>query len=461
MKSLHPQHPSGAILSRRAFLGRAMKASGALAAPLILPARVLGAGGAVAPNSRINIGLIGTGRQAFYANLPWFLAVADTQVVAVCDVDSWRMDQAKTKVEAYYAAKSPGGAYQGCAAYSDFRELLARKDIDAVMISTPDHWHAYMAVEAAKAGKDIALEKPISLSVREGRAIAEAVKRHGRVFRTDTEVRADGKFVQLCQVARNGRIGQVKRVLAGVPRESAPLAHYPAPMPVPPELNYELWQGPAPARPYTELRVHPGKGALASAFQRPGWMTIRDYSLGVLLNWGTHLLDIVQWALNTERTGPVEVEGCGEFPKDNLWDVLQRFEVRYRYANGVEVIYTCAGRPFVRVEGSEGWIENTWFQENGFTASQESLLRWKPGPNDLQFPRLTEKQDFVNCIKSRQETIIPAEIGHRTASMCQIGHIAIQTGARLQWNPETERFATHEEANRLLTRPHRSPWQVE
>lgn len=184
------------------------------------------------------------------------------------------------------------------------------------MISTPDHWHAYMALEAAKAGKDIALEKPISLSVAEGRAIVDAVNKHGRIFRTDTEVRAEERFLKLCEVVRNGRIGRVKRVLAGVLKDPAPLAQNPVPMPVPRELNYELWQGPAPARPYTEQRVHYHKAGLDYASKKgPGWMQIRDYSLGVILNWGSHILDIAQWALNTERTGPVGVEVRASFPR--------------------------------------------------------------------------------------------------------------------------------------------------
>ena len=449
-------------LTRRNFLKRAALGGSALALPSLIPASALGAGGTVAPSNRINMGFIGTGRQVFYANLPWHLSSEETQVVAVCDVDSWRMEKAKTRIEQAYAVKAPGGTYKGCSAYGDFRELLARKDIDAVMISTPDHWHAYMAIEAAKAGKDIALEKPISLTVTQGRAIADAVKKYNRVFRTDTEVRAELKFLKLVQVVRNGRIGQVKRVFAGVPKDPAPLARNPAPMPVPPELNYDLWQGPAPERPYTEQRVHPQQAGLdySSAGKPVGWFRIRDYGLGVILNWGTHILDITQWALNTKRTGPVEVEGTGEFPRDNLWDVLQKFEVRYRYASGVEVIYTNAGRPFVRIEGTDGWIEHTWFKPDGFIASDEDLLSWKPGPNDIQFPLITEKQDFVNCVKSRKETMIPAEIGHRAATMCQIGHIAIETGSKLKWNPATERFTNNDEANKLLSRPQRAPWQV-
>jgi predicted dehydrogenase len=461
MKTANHANALSEAIPRRAFLRcGALAAGAAVSAPLVVPACVLGADGAVAPSNRINLGFIGTGRQVFYANLPWHLASEQTQVVAVCDVDSWRREKARVRVEEFYAAKAPSGTHKGCGTYGDFRDLLARKDIDAVMISAPDHWHAVMAVEAARAGKDIALEKPISLTVAEGRAIAEAVKQSGRVFRTDTEVRAESKFLQLVQVVRNGRIGQVKRVLAGVPRDPPPLTANPAPMPVPPELNYDLWQGPAPDRPYTEQRVHPQKAGLDYSGKIPGWMQISDYSQGVILNWGTHLLDIVQWALNTERTGPVELEGQGEFPGDNLWDVLQRFEVRYRYASGIEVIYSNAGRPFVRVEGTEGWIENTWFQSDGFLASEESILQWKPGPNDLRFPLITEKQDFVNCIRSRQETMIPAEIGHRTASMCQIGWIAARLGQKLKWDPAIEKFVGNDRANQYLTRALRTPWTL-
>jgi myo-inositol 2-dehydrogenase/D-chiro-inositol 1-dehydrogenase len=448
-------------LSRRSLLHQAAgAAAAALAAPSIVPARLLGAGGAVPPASRIGVGLIGTGRQVFHANLPWFLGSKEVQVVAVCDVDSWRLERAKKMVEDAYAAAGPGGPYKGCLAFRDFRELLARKDIDAVMISTPDHWHAFMAVEAARAGKDIALEKPISLSVPEGRAICDAVKRHGRIFRTDTEVRAEERFVRLCQAARSGRIGKIVRVLAGVPKDPPPLAEIPAPMPVPPELDYPLWLGSAPEKPYTLKRVHFPKGGLDYSGNGPGWMHIRDTSLGVILNWGTHILDIVGWGLDTERTGPVEVEGKGRFPAAGLWDVLEEFEVRYRYAGGVEVVYSNAGRPFVRFEGTGGWIENTWFQPDGLKASGTDLLRWSPDPGDLKLPRLSEKQDFIDSVKSRKETLIPAEVGHRTATLCQIGHIAARLGRKLTWSPETERFAGDDEANGLLARPQREPWRV-
>lgn len=467
--------------SRRTFIKKLLAVS---VAPLVVPPRVLGRANTIAPNSRINLAMIGTGRQVFYSNLPWFLWSKDVQVVAVCDVDAWRVDQARQVVEASYANVSGTGAYTGCATSRDFREVLARGDVDAVMISTPDHWHAHMAVAAAEAGKDIAIEKPISLCVKEGRAITDAVKKNGRVLRTDTEVRACKPFHQLCQVVRNGGIGGVRRVLASVPKDPPPLDVWPATQPVPPELDYDLWLGPAPERLYTEKRVHYRQTGLDyTCGKPPGWMNILDYSLGVILNWGTHILDITQWALDTECSGPVEVEGHGRFPKHNLWDVLQaasrgadrrairfskhnlwdvlqEFKVRYRYTSGVEVIYTNGGMPCVRVEGTEGWIEYTWFKDNSFKASSPSLLTWKPGPNDITLPCVGEKEDFVSCVRSRNQPIITAEIGHRAATMCQIGHIAASFGNKLKWDPMAEQFIGSDAANALLTRPYRASWPL-
>jgi predicted dehydrogenase len=431
-------------------------------APLAVPARVLGREGAVVPNSRINVALIGTGRQVFHANMPWFLWSKDVQVVAVCDADAWRMDMARQAVEANYAAAAGRDGYAGCATHRDFREVLARKDVDAVMISAPDHWHAHMAVAAAQAGKDIALEKPISLCVREGRAIADAVKRHGRVLRTDTEVRAHRPYHHLCQVVRNGLVGEVRRVVVTVPSDPPPLAErWPATEPVPAELDYNLWLGPAPVRHYAEKRVHYRQAGLDYVGGKgPGWMHIQDYSLGVMLNWGTHVLDITQWLLDEERGGPVEVKASARFPTDNLWDVAQRFKVRYRYASGVEVHYANGEAASVRVEGAEGWISHTWFKEQACQASAPGLLTWVPQAGDVHLPRADEKQDFIDCVRSRAEPLITAENGHRTATLCQLGHIAARLGRTLKWDAAAERVIRDEEANALLARPYREPWAL-
>src|SRR6185369_5876862 len=282
-------------LSRRAFLHRTAVAAGAaVAAPMIVPSSVLGLDGAVAPSNRIAIGFIGTGRQCVYANIPLFLKEPDAQAVAVCDVDSWRMRSAKEQIEKFYAGGKRSGSFKGCAEFRDWRELLARKDIDAVMISTPDHWHMIQAIAALKAGKDVACEKPLTRNVAEGRLLVETVTKTGRMFRTDSEFRSNRVMHQAAQLVRNGKIGKLQRIITETPKDSAlPL---PAEMPVPAELDYEMWLGPAPRKPYTEKRVHP----LKEAKGRPGWISIRDYADGMLANWGAHLNDIAMWGNNTE-----------------------------------------------------------------------------------------------------------------------------------------------------------------
>jgi len=415
---------------------------------------VLGSAERAAPNDRIVIGMIGLGRQAYHANLLPFLASPDTQVVAVCDVDAWRAEQGRQRVEDFYGAQAPGGSYQGCQVTRDFREVLARPDIDAVMISTPDHWHAVMAVEAARAGKDVALEKPISLSIAQGRAISDAMTQHNRVFRTDTEVRFSGDFRRLCEWVRNGRIGRVRRIRAEVPKEAEPVSAQPT-MPVPNELDYARWLGPAPEAPYTEKRVHTRHNLSA----RPGWMIVSDYCDGIIGNWGTHLLDIVQWGHNSELTGPVEIEGRGEFhPAGGLSDVLRDFAVVYRYGDGVELEYQMTGRPAVRFEGDDGWIEAVWNQ--GVKAEPKTIIDQPFGPNELRLPLLNEKLDFIQSVKRRTPTLIPAEVGHRTNSMCHLGLIAIKLGQKLAWDPQREQFVQNEAANRLLDRPLRAPWRL-
>ena len=440
-------------LNRRRFLRHTAAAGAALAAPLWVPVEVLRAGAQATPNNRIQIGMIGMGRQAYHANLLPFLASPDTQVVAVCDVDRWRAAEGRRRVEEYYAAKSPDRGYRGCLLTSDYREVLAQESIDAVMISTPDHWHAIMAIEAAQAGKDVALEKPISFSIAEGRAIADAMTQHQRIFRTDTEVRFSGEFRRLCEHVRNGRIGRVRRILVDAPNEAAPVGPQPT-MPAPEDLDYDFWLGPAPAAPYTEKRVHPHRDLRG----RPGWMIVSDTCDGIICNWGTHLIDIAQWGNNTETTGPVEIEGHGQFhPPGGLSDVLGGFEVHYRYADGIELTYRMAGRPAVRFEGTDGWIEAVWWK--GLQAEPMDILEQPPGPNDLRLPQISEKLDFIQSVKSRTQTLIPAEIGHRTNSICQLGLISIQLGAKLEWDPQRERFVDNDTANRHLQRPSRAPWR--
>ena len=392
--------------------------------------------------------MIGVGRQTVYYNLKAFLESPDTQVVALCDVDAWRLKNALATVEKHYAGEKSSGKFKGCSVHGDFQELLARKDIDAVMISTPDHWHVPMSIAAVTAGKDVCCEKPLTRTIAEGRLLSDTVTKHNRVFRTDSEFRSIPYFHRACELVRNGRIGQLKTIRSGVPMEYDPgdLPQPPQPeMPVPEELDYEKWQGPAPRAPYTETRVHPRK-----SYTRPGWMRVLYYCDGLITNWGTHLVDVAQWGNGTDRTGPVEVEGRGEYPPDpTLWNVLMSFEVRYRYASGVRMTYKTES-PYVRFEGTEGWIRADFGK--GIKAEPASLLDSKIGPDEIHFPLKSEKRDFIDCVKSRGQTLEDAEVGHRTTSVCHLGHIAVRLGKKLKWDPAAEKF-DDDEANAMIDKP--------
>ena len=445
-------------VSRRRFLVTTGATLGAdLTIPTVVPASALGKEKSVAPSNRIGIGMIGMGRQVLAYSLKPFVTAKDAQIAAICDVDSWRLAVTHERVATVYGRKWHNAEFHGaCDRVRDFREILGRDDIDAVMISTPDHWHVPMAVAAAEAGKDICCEKPLSLSIADGRALVNAVDKHKPVFRTDSEFRSIKVFHRAAELIRNGRIGELHTISVGVPGGAAsqPTLQQ-TEMPVPKELDYDLWLGPAPLVPYHEMRVHPPHD-----YQRPGWYNNQDYCDGYLVNWGHHLYDIVQWANDTERTGPVEVEGTGKFPpRDSLWNVLYQFEVRYRYANGVQMLVK-SGPPSIRFEGDDGWIEVVYGRRN-LTAEPASVLDSKIGPDEIRFPLKHEKRDFLDCVKSRAQTMEDAEVGHRATSIGLLGCIAIQVGQKLKWDPNAERFVDNDEANKLLARPPgRTPWNV-
>ncbi len=438
---------SKAALSRRGFLQATAAASAAFAAPTFLPARALGAGGWVAPSERVGIGMIGLGREAIHKNLPVFLRHPLSQVVALCDVDRWRLEQQQ--------AKEP---LKGCFATTDFRQLLDRPDVDGVMVTTPDHSHVPIAMAAIRAGKDVSCEKPIGLCIEHGRLLADAAAEANCVFRTDSEFRSIPLWFRAVSLVRTGKIGQLRTMRMAVPLWNRPLPMQPE-MPIPDELDYDLWLGPAPDAPYTEQRVHPRRG-----YGRPGWYANRTYCDGVISNWGYHPADIAQWGNDSERTGPVEIEGRGDFPpRDGLWNVMLGFDVRYRYADGVELFYTALsdtsqGQSYVRFEGTEGWI-CVWYGPDRLEAQPESILEAEVGPEEFPFQRKNEKHDFIDCMVSRSRTLQDAEVGHRSSSIGQLGYIACQVERKLTWDPAAERFAGDEEANELLgLPPARPPW---
>jgi predicted dehydrogenase len=445
-------------MNRRNFFGKTSVALAAVGFPTIVPASVFGKN---APSNRITVGIIGTGRQGFGQNLqgaeqkppgskiPGLLQMADAQILAACDVDSWRLNKAKEVIEAYYAKNTAGGIYKGCAVYQDFRSILDRSDIDAVMISTPDYWHVPMGRMAAKAKKHLSCEKPLSMSVHQGRELVDAIKKYGIVNRTDSEFRSVRPQNLAVELVRNGRIGQLQKIEITFPSDPPPVPAQ-ADMPVPKELNYDLWLGPMPYVPYTDMRVH----TPFDISKRPNWMRVDDYAQGMIANWGAHYFDVAQWANNSEYTGPVNVEGKGEFPR-GLWNTMINFEVTYRYANGVEM--TCqqspSSKPGIKYIGSDGWIFVDGYPGT-VTANDPQILNSKPTKNELDLSKTAwDKTDFIEAIKANRKTLEPIEVGHRTISISQIGLIACQLQEKLVWNPETEFFEGNNAANALLASP--------
>ena len=426
--------------SRRSFIRRtATTACLAAVAPQIVPSSVVGADGHTAPSNRITVGFIGTGSHGVGWNLGPYLRHKDAQVVAVCDVDDVHLMRARDTVNERYQNED-------CFATKDFRAVLARKDIDAVMISTPDHWHTLISLFAIQAGKDVQCEKP-TLTIQEGRVLVEAVRKHKKVFQTSTEDRSVVEYHRLAELVRNGRIGKLQRIEVILPKQPG-VPGDATPQPVPARLDYEMWLGPAPFAPYTKDRVH------------FNFRWIWDYSGGIICDWGAHLFDTAQWANDTEHSGPVEVEGTGTHWEGGLYNTVKDYDVTYRYANGV--VMTCKpGEPSIKFIGTEGWVGNTGWR-GPVQASSRAILESKIGPNELHLytnPK-GEHDDFLQCVKSRKDPYFPVEIGHRVSTVCHLANIAIKVGRKLKWDPAQERFIADAAANALLDRKRRDPWQL-
>lgn len=448
-------------------MARSLGGTAALAAawPNLVPSGVLGA---TAPSKKIQIGQIGCGRIARVHDLEETLKYDVARVVAVSDVDSRRMREGKELVEAYYAGKTGRGKAVEVKMYPDYRDMLADPGIDAVLISTPDHWHAQPAVEAARAGKHIYLQKPTSLTVREGRIVSDAVRKSGVVFQTGTQQRSSAQFRVAAELVRNGRIGKLHTVRFGLPGDpSGPAAPE---MPVPPELNYDMWLGSTPEVFYTEMRVHPRVG-----YDRPGWLRCEQFGAGMITGWGQHHIDSAHWGMDTELTGPVEIEAVADFPREGLWDVHGDFMVKAQYANGVRMLISGGYPNGIRYEGSEGWIfvsrgnyaatasdpVSREASAKALDASNPALLNSVIGENEIHLYRSEEHHgNWLDCIQSGKDPISTVEVGHRACSACLISHIAMKVGRRLRWDPQAERFVGNDEANAMLSRPNRKPWGV-
>jgi myo-inositol 2-dehydrogenase/D-chiro-inositol 1-dehydrogenase len=452
-------------ISRRQFGKTSIAAaSGILSFPMVLASTLFGKN---APSKKIQIAQIGCGRIAHEMDMPGILKHDIARIVAVCDVDSKRMAHGKKFVEDHYAKRKGSETAVAVKTYADFREVIKDPSIDAVATSTPDHWHSEIVVAAALAGKDVYVQKPLSMTIAEGRVVSDTVRAKNRIFQIGSQQRSDSpwpQFRRAVELVRNGRLGKLHTVKIGLPTD--PSGKDEPETPVPSNLNYEMWQGWTSLAPYTEKRVHPQKD-----FGRPGWLRIDPYCLGMITAWGSHHVDIAHWGMDTELTGPIEIEGKAEFPKFGLWNVHGAYHVEAKYANGVTVIIDNKFPNGVRFEGADGWLfvsrgggratasdpANT--EGQAIAASSPKILESKIGSNEIHLHSSTDHHlDWLTSIQTRKPAATNGEIAHRSTSACILAWTAMKLGRQLRWNPEKETFLNDDEANNMRSRPQRSPY---
>ena len=441
-------------ISRRSFV-----AASALAgvAPWIVPGSVLG--GEAAPSNKITLGLIGCGGEGT-KNINGFLAQSDCRVVAVCDVDSAHLARHKQRAESKYAQETTSGTYKGCAATGDFRDIINRKDIDAVVISTPDHWHMIPAIMAARAGKDVFVEKPMTTSVEEGKIFCKVIADTKRVVLVGSEQRGRPEFHLMCEIVRNGRIGKLKHIEVGMPRGHSVQNNPDDKRPQltvcdpPQQLDYAMWLGKTPEKPYFPGRTH------------WNWRWISDLAGGQFADYAHHLIDIAQWAHGTEDTLADDVVGKGTFPTSGPYDVATDYECTFTFADGVTMTCKSGGSDQHRFEGTDGVLINrSWGK---LSAQPASILDFKAGSGAVKLfhPPTSpsgggpEHRAFLDCIKSREKSYAHEGLGHRAAAFAHIGTIAMKLGRKLKWDTKNDVFIGDDEANKMLSRPERDPWTM-
>jgi len=464
---MHHLKPSD---SRRKFLKDTIKLTAGTVAlnsfPIIVPSSVFGKN---APSNKINIGQIGCGRIARTHDLAETFKYDQAHIMAIADLDRNRLQLGKKLVEGWYTKKTGNENYVDIKTYDDYHELLANKDIDAVIISTPDHWHAQPAMEAAIAGKHIYLQKPTSLTIEEGRMMSNTVQKSGVVFQLGSQQRSINpwpQFKRACELVRNGRIGKLHTVHIGLP--SDPAGGNTAEMPIPENLNYDMWLGSTPYIYYTLDRVH----SQTDPDSRGGWLRLEQFGAGMITGWGVHHIDIAHWGMNTELTGPIELEGNAEFPKTGLWNVHGNYNVHAKYANGVAMNLSSENPNGIKFEGTNGWIfvsrgnvsvtatdPTAGGTNKAFVASDPKILSSVIGPNEIHLYESKEQHgNWLDCIQNKKPTISPAEVAHRSCSACLVAHAAMKIGKKLYWDPKKESFNGNVEANKLLSRPQRFPY---
>lgn len=442
--------------------------SAALSFPAIVPPSVFGKS---APSNLIQVGQIGCGRIARASEIPGVLRNhAKARFVAVCDLDPVRVTDGKEMVESGYR-KAIGADYKtDVRTFSSYKELLADKSIDAVCISTPDHWHAQPAMEAALAGKDVYVQKPASLTIAEGRQMADVLKQTGRILQVGSQQRSTEQFRFACELVRSGRLGKIREIYIGLPVD--PPGGSATPMPVPANFNYDEWLGSTPTASYTEERVHPQSSDLKVRYSRPGWLRCEQFGAGMITGWGAHHVDIAHWALNLEQSGPVTVEALAEFPKSGLWDVHGRYQVRADYPNGTAVYISDQYPNGIKFLGEDGWL---WVTRGEYRVGSlgpgkprsevldASDLRWLAEglrPSDVHLhtsPQNDHHLDWLTSIRTREQPAAPAETGHRSCSACLVAHASMKLGKKLNWDSKTERFS-EDAANATIARPQRAPY---
>src|SRR5436190_6657092 len=430
---------SSAVTRRQFLRTNALLTAGfSLAVPNLFLNRTRAATGQN-PSEFIRVGFIGVGGQGNH-NLGQLMKNA----VAVCDVDKTHLEAAKHRVE-----KANG---RSCKTFHDYRKMLEDKSIDAVLISTPDHWHTLTAIHACEAGKDVYCEKPLTLFVAEGKALVKAVRQNKRVFQTGSQQRSSPEFRKACEYIRSGRLGKIKNVKVGLASVNYTSKADPLTVPdsqPPRELDYEMWLGPAPSRPYNQNRVH--------YLFRFFW----DYSGGQMTNWGAHHLDITQWALGMDDSGPVEAQGSAVYNAEKLYETPETFDLTYKYASGTVVECSSGTGKYkggVTFEGEKGSIHVT---RGKISSTPEEILAQ---PLDDTCVKLyvsnDHHQNWLDCIKSRKDTICTAEIGHHSAMVCHLGNIAIRTGKKVTWDPKQQQISGDGELAKWVSRPYRSPWTL-
>ena len=432
--------------------------------PTIVPASVFGKN---APSNRINIGAIGVGRISRDHDMAETLKYDNARIIAVCDLDSKRLADGKKFVNDFYTKKD-GKPYDGVTMYGDHRELLLNKDIDGVLISTPDHSHAILGIHAVEAGKDVYLQKPASLTIADGRALSNAVHRTGKILQIGSQQRSSTQFRYAAELVRNGRIGKLKNVYVGLPGD--PGGDEEPEMPIPANLNYDAWLGSTPYVYYTEKRVHP-----QNDYGRPGWLRCEQFGAGMITGWGAHHVDCAHWGMDTEYTGPVEVWGKAAFPTKGLWNVHGLFQTEGLYANGVKMTISNELPNGIKFEGTEGWIFVTRgnyrasasdpvlsdANTKALTASNNKIITSVIGENEIHLYKSEEQHgNWLDCIRTRQQPISPVEVGHRSCSTCLVHHVVMKLKRKVYWDPMNEKFINDDEANAMLNRPHRFPYEV-